>query len=560
MKYQSSNTKKVYELDPQKKRSVCPECSHNRRKQNDVCVNWDLTAHRGYCHHCQATFFLYESKPEKIYSVPEWKNKTKLSNVALKWFNGRGISQNTLNDLKVYSDQEYMPQHEKEIEVICFPYFKDEKLINIKYRGANKSFKLVQNAELCFWNIDAMAEDVIIVEGEIDLLSFYEAGFKSVISVPNGAGNIEYLDGVISIFDKLTQIYLAVDNDKKGVELRDELARRFGFEKCLIVDFKECKDANEYLTKYSAYDLAIAVGDAKSYPVKGIIKVNDIFADIKTLFETGTQPGLNIQMPDVDNVITWEAGRLVTVTGIPGHGKSEFVDYLVSRLNFIYGWRAAYFTPENYPLKYHYAKIYEKYVGKKFSRERCNEDEFNIAYEHIRDNYFYIMDEEDNSVEMVIESAKSLVKNRGIKILVIDPYNKLEHLQQRGESETQYISRFLDAITSFAKFNNVMVILVAHPKKMQKGQNGFYEIPNLYDISGSAHFYNKTDYGITIYRNYNDNGTGYQNTVAVHVQKVKFKHLGESGVIDLNYNYTNGRFESLNKSINDWDNNNWLIR
>ena len=560
MKYQSSNTKKVYEIDPKKKRSTCPECSRNRRKKDDVCVNWDLTAKRGYCHHCETSFFVYESKPEIEYKVPVWKNITDLTDRAVKWFNGRGISQNTLKQLKVYSDKEFMPQHDKEVEVICFPYFKDEKHINVKYRGANKAFKLVNGAELCFWNVDAITDEVIIVEGEIDLLSFIECGLYPVISVPNGAGNTQYLDYAMSRFEGVGKIYLATDNDKKGVELRDELARRFGFERCLIVDFKDCKDANEYLIKYGAYELALTIGNAKTYPVKGIVKVNDIFADIKTLFETGTQPGLNIQMKDVDDVVTWEAGRLVTVTGIPGHGKSEFVDFLITRLNFIYGWRIALFTPENYPLKYHYAKIYEKYVGKKFSKEKCNDDEFNIAYEHIRDNFFYIMDEEDNSVEMVIESAKALVKNRGVKCLVIDPYNKLEHSQTRGESETQYISRFLDKITSFAKFYNVMVILVAHPKKMQKQQNGFYEIPNLYDISGSAHFYNKTDYGITVYRNYNDDGTGYTNTVAIHVQKVKFKHLGESGVIDMNYNYTNGRFESKNNTIDGWDNSNWLIR
>ncbi len=560
MNYQSSNTKRVYDVTPQKKRETCPECSVNRRKSKDVCLHWDLENNRGYCHHCNTSFFVYESKPEIIYVVPKWENKTDLTDKAVKYFNGRGISQKVLKEMKVYSDTEYMPQFENEVEVICFPYFKDSKLVNTKFRGAKKSFKLVKGAELCFWNIDNISTECIIVEGEIDLLSFLETTLSAVISVPNGANKVDYIDSSIDKFDKVKKIFLAVDNDKKGVELRDELARRLGYEKCLIVDFKDCKDANEYLIKYGALELEECIADAKYYPIKGIVKVDNIFADIAHLFENGVQPGNNIKLTELDNLITWELGRLAIVTGIPGHGKSEFVDFLIARLNLIYGWKTAYFTPENYPLKYHYSKLYEKFIGKSFSSQFSDMDEFNIAYEHIRDNFFYIMDEEDNSVELVIDSAKSLVKTKGINVLVIDPYNKLEHSPNRNENETQYISRFLDKLSTFAKFNNVLVFLVAHPKKMNKGSTGMYEVPNLYDVSGSAHFYNKTDYGVTIYRNYNESGVGYQNAVDIHVQKVKFKHLGGAGMCSLNYNYINGRFESNTKEERDWNNSNWLIR
>jgi twinkle protein len=86
-----------------------------------------------------------------------------------------------------------------------------------------------------------------------------------------------------------------------------------------------------------------------------------------------------------------------------------------------------------------------------------------------------------------------------------------------------------------------------------------YEVPNLYDISGSAHFFNKTDYGLCIYRLLKDDKTGFSNTVQIHVQKVKFKHLGECGMVELNYNYVNGRYENINNTVDDWDNSNWLI-
>jgi twinkle protein len=559
MKYQSTNTNRIYEFDiPEKgKRSICPECSSNRRKSKELIVSWEKEAGRGYCHHCQTTFFEYVSKEKQVYTVPEWKNSTQLTDKAVKYFESRTISQKTLNEMKVYSDKEFMPQFSKEVDVICFPYFLSEKLVNIKYRGPEKSFKLYQGAELIFWNIDSLTDECIIVEGEIDLLSFVEIGIKNVISVPNGANNrLEYLDEYFDRFAKLNKIYLAVDQDKKGIELRDELARRLGNQKCFIVSFKECKDANEYLTKYGGYELSEAIKNAIPYPVKGIIKVNDIYGDIRSLFENGIQKGLAIKS-SMDTLITWESRRLAIITGIPGHGKSEFVDFLISKLNILYGWKVALFTPENYPLKFHYAKLFEKFTGRGFSKFKSSDQEFEIAYEYIRDNFFYIMDEEDYSIEMILEGAKNLIQSKGIKVLVIDPYNKLEYQAGRSETETQYIGRFLDTLQMFARFNDCLVILVAHPKKMQKTANKF-DVPTLYDISGSAHFFNKADYGLCIYRIKGDDSK-YENQVEIHIQKVKFKHLGECGAVNLKYNYNNGRFEDENKTIDFWDNSNWLI-
>lgn len=213
----------------------------------------------------------------------------------------------------------------------------------------------------------------------------------------------------------------------------------------------------------------------------------------------------------------------------------------------LYGWKAAYFTPENYPLKYHYAKIHEKFSGFKFRKETDKTD-FQTIYEHIKDNFFYILNEKDLTIESIMKSARSYVKQKGIKILVIDPYNKLDHQLKQGENETQYVSRFLDVLTNFARFNNVLVFLIAHPTKMQNN-----EVPTLYNISGSANFYNKTDYGFTVHRQRDDNGS-MNNSVQVHWQKIKFKHLGTQGVSELDYNFNNGRFDPSGY----FDNTDWL--
>jgi len=252
------------------------------------------------------------------------------------------------------------------------------------------------------------------------------------------------------------------------------------------------------------------------------------------LYENGLQPGLKIGLPEFDKHLTLEAGRLYTWTGIPGCGKSEFVDFVIERLNIIHGWKAVYFSPENHPLQLHASKIIEKLTGYKFSKKHMPTDVYYSACEYIKDNFYFINPENDFSLETILEKVRISIFKYGVKNVIIDPYNKIEH--QFTGSETQYISKFLDKLTNFAKRNNVAIHLVAHPTKMKKDANGRFEIPNLYDISGSANFYNKTDFGITIYR------VPDSFISQVYVQKVKFKHLGEPGRVDFQWNPENGRY------------------
>jgi len=431
------------------------------------------------------------------------------------------------------------------------PYFFQDKLVNIKYRKLPKDFRLHTGAELIFYNQDALLnnEDIIIVEGEMDALAFIECGIDNVISVPNGAGSkLEYLDTYHGLFDKIKRVFLATDQDTKGVELRDELARRLGVDRCMLVNFKDCKDANEYLIEYGGPALQDAIKEAIPIPTKGIVTVDHLYNDIRDLFDNGVDPGFRLDEP-FDEFIRWETGRLAIVTGVPSSGKSEFVDYIITKMNLKLKWKAAFFTPENYPLKYHYAKLYEKIIGKRFRASSSTEMEFDMAFDYIRENFFYIMNEENFTVDYIIDHAKMLVRTRGVKVVVIDPYNKLDH--QYKDSETQYISRFLDKLINFAKFNDVLVFLVAHPRKMEKDGENKTRVPSLYDISGSANFYNKTDYGIIVHRD-TDHNNAMVDKVRVYWSKIKFKHLGRQGMTSLNYDKDSGRFYTSVPDTGNW--------
>ena len=140
----------------------------------------------GTCMNCDEVFQLHtferKGAADKVYIKPEWKNNVMLSDNAVKWFESRGISQRTLIKMKITEGSEWMPQTSKEENTIQFNYFINNELINIKYRDGRKNFKLVKGAEKVFYNIDSTVghDYVVIVEGEMDALSFVEAKVDSV--------------------------------------------------------------------------------------------------------------------------------------------------------------------------------------------------------------------------------------------------------------------------------------------------------------------------------------------------------------------------------------------
>lgn len=539
-------------------KTYCPECHSKRSDKRDKSLSCNLDTGAYMCHYCNWNGNITFASGKK-YTKPVWKNSTLLSDDIVKWFEGRGINQSTLLTLRVTEGEEFMPQKEKNCKTIQFNYFLNDVLTNVKYRTLDKCFKLVSNAELVPYNIDSVygQKSCIIAEGEIDCLSFVQCGFKSVISVPNGAtSNLSYLDRFIeSHFEDKEEIYIAVDTDKKGIELRLELIRRLGAERCKVVHYEQgCKDINELLCRPGCGIEAVqrAVNSAEYVKIDGIFEVADISEGLDSLYQNGLSKGAIIGHSAFDDLISWVTGRICVVTGIPSHGKSEFLDEIIYRLNLKHKWRVAYFSPENHPLEWHISKVISKLTGKQFNKDQLSPKEYDEVLDYMNENYFYIAPNDSSDIEMILNKAEVLVKRKGIRILVIDPFNKLEHNIPKGVSETQYVSIFLDKIIAFSKKHDLLCFLVAHPVKM-KMEGGKYEVPNLYSINGSSHFYNKTDYGICVYRNFDT------DLVEVHTLKVKFKHLGKIGMANFRYNLTNGRYvTATSDSIVEWDNDNHL--
>lgn len=533
---------------------LCPKCSADRKKSTDKCLNVNLDKRVWRCNHCDFKGGLPPAKEKVIYAKPTWTNNTSLSDNAVKWFRDqRGISQQTLIDMKITEGLEFMPQTGKPENTIQFNYFKDGELVNVKYRTGAKQFKMFSGAEMVFYNIDCVknSDRIYIVEGEMDALSLIESGIKNVISVPNGANlnsnNMQYVDNCVDYFDNIKEIYLATDSDIAGRNLQDALSVRFGKEKCYKIDFDDCKDANEYLLKHGKIKLMDCLNQGVPFPIEGVFTIADISDEIDDMYENGLEKGKGTGIPGIDRCGTFVKGYLTTITGIPSHGKSEFLDYLLIRLNLLHGWKGAFFSPENRPLKLHFSKMAEKLVGKAWDGQyRMSPSEKDSAKTFLNERIWFIKPNKDFGLDGILDTVKSLIKRHGIDYFVIDAWNKLEHKYE--SNETKYIGESLDKIVNFCDANHVHAFLVAHPKKIAKDKTTqLFEIPTLYDIAGSANFFNKTDMGICVYRDFEKKETN------VYFQKVKFRHWGAGEFVTLKFDLTNGRYyEEGNIDATNW--------
>ena len=543
--------------------TLCPVCSHTRKKKTDKCLGINVSEGKARCNHCEAISFKEGGEKNHImekkeYILPKPTNITALDDNVVKWFKDRGISQKTLIEDKITNQKEWMPQTGKETNVIVFPYYVNGILANLKYRDGDKNFKLHKGSKLIFQGLDSVKNEksCFIVEGEMDRLSLLECGITNVLSVPNGTSlspdekklietkgkfndanllNLEFLDNSIEYLEHIEEFILFVDNDPAGRKLQRELIRRLSPEKCKTVDSKECKDANDYLVKYNTIELEGICKGAKNVPLDGVFTVDDEWNYIKDIYENGYKKGKGIGSQKFDAHRKFRLGELDLITGVPNHGKTTYISWEMALTHLHFGWKWGIYSPENYPAGEIYITLIETISGKSLDSDtnKISLEELEHTKERIADNFFVIdWDEEDAAVtvDMVLAKTKELIKRKGINGMLIDPWNDLYHKKEAGENVADYLQRTLSKIRRFKRKYNMKFVINAHPtadaqrKKEKHTEQG--ERPYVcwfFDVDGGAMWGNRVDNALTIYRN-TPHETAFKTT-EVHIQKVKFQKL-----------------------------------
>lgn len=544
---------------------LCPKCSHTRKKSKDPCLSVNGDTGMWHCHNCGWSGKLSDSdqvmKPShKVYRRPEPVAPEALAIIDPKvvdWFAGRGIRVETLRRLKIYSTWHYLPGTGQETLCMAFPYYRGGELINVKYRDARKNMAQEKDPEPCLWNIDGCkgADTIYITEGEIDALTLIECGFPTAVSVDKGAPNpkdgdatkkLECATNCIDILNNADTVVLVTDKDEPGLRLEKELLAILGPAKCKLVTYPDgCKDINEVFMRCGSGAVTKSILTAAPAPVPGLRRMREFKPDIEEFYRKGKPRGLTTGFAELDRAFTLQLGSVNIFTGIPQSGKTEFVHQLVMKAIEIHGWKAAVFSPEMLPVESLFVNFAEKLVGKPFfgkAEDRMTFAELQAALDRLDDCIKVILPDADQTptLDDLLAAAQVSVVRDGVRILVIDPYNEIEHTRTQWMTETEYISYFMARLRKFARQNKLIVFLVAHPTKLKKDERTKkYPVASLYDIAGSANFANKTDNGLSLWREQ----SGTSDLVQVHILKIKNKFIGRANTsVEFRWERSTGRF------------------
>ena len=492
-----------------------------------------------------------------------------LGPAGVKFFTARGISQPVVEHFGIFTGRKQGDRVVPALDgdIICFPSYEHGYSVAEKYRPVGeKRYWQRKGGKRVFWNSDAIddairtGQPLIITEGEIDALTAAECGMECVVSVPDGApaqlsgwdkepnsergGKFAFLWRERERLREVKQFILAVDDDEPGQYLAEELVRRLSAYRCAHVEYVPgCKDLNELLLAEGQAAVVRSLSERKPYPTHGLYRLSD-YPDVPPLqtFSTGWEP--------LDHNLRLYLGEIMVVTGVPGHGKSSWVLNLCCNLAEARGWRTALYSPEM-PVAPHLRqklRLLHSRSAEPTAAERSKADDW------IEDHFLFldsdpsrrVENDEDKTLDWIIDKAEEAVNRMGIRMLVIDPWNEVEHARRRDELMHEYIGRAIRMLRKFAQDKQVIVVIVAHPTK-DVGKDGMRS-PGLYDIDGSAHWANKPDHGVTVFR---PEDSPVTSRTQIIVTKARFADAGTTGEVSLVYNRYVERFYELDAAARE---------
>ena len=354
----------------------CPSCDGQRTDKKDRSLQVNHNDGFGKCHYCDALTFRDENTNviEKEYTEIDSKDILMVKDDVkmISYMSSRLIKESTLNRLYVTFENYYQPAKNCKVGNIVFNYYEGSKLVNKKYRSADKKFTQTTGGKPIFYNINSVIgqKEVFIVEGEFDVLAMVEAGYKNTISVPNGANdNDEYWKNSERYLKDIKKFIIAVDNDEKGNELKNKIAQRLGRYRCAFIEWSG-KDANDDLISGCIKE---SVNNIQRFPVSGTFTVDELYKGVLDLYDNGLPETIypkHNSFGTLKQSFSVMRGQLTVITGIPSGGKSNFNDWYVLNLIKDYNMKGSWFSPEHSPMELYQTNLIEKVIGRNFWKDK----------------------------------------------------------------------------------------------------------------------------------------------------------------------------------------------
>jgi len=561
------------------KKTTCPQCSHNRKNKRDQCLSVTLEPDGGAvwkCHHCEwsgavagesfkrdvaRTQELNRANIQKVFKKPEPPKEQNVSEGVLKWFEKRKITERTVLAYGCFRAEKSFGQAPE--PCIAFPYFEDGALVNIKYRTQDKRFRQEGGTKRTLFGIDKVKshwegtgeKTVVFVEGEMDVLALWESGINYATTLPDGAPKQAKFDPNDKRFealqncewlDEAEKVIVATDGDEAGQALALELIHRFGKDRCWTVKWPTmhdviCKDANETLIAHGPEVVGECIDQATPHPIDGLYTVADYKSEVLNIYHGNIQKPVSTGFANLDEIYKVMPSTFCLVTGIPNHGKSNFIDQLAVNLMVKHAWKFAIFSPEHSSAN-HIRRFAEKVIKKPFDvgpNPRMSEDDVKDAMDFL-DNRIHFIETNDSvpTIDWLLSKARAACLRHGVKGIIIDPYNEIDASRDGNKREDEHIRDLISQCKSFCRKHDIVMWMVAHPAKMQRQGDGSYPPPSLYDVSGSAHWNNMCDVGIVVHRDFENNET------RVITRKIREQGLyGSIGEVFFRYNLMTHSYE-----------------
>lgn len=449
----------------------------------------------------------------------------------------RGISAEIASNLgwRVSDDWLEMPVIKNGVEV----GYKRRKF------GEDKAFTQKKGTPQIFYNFDAIAAagdgELIITEGELDCAIALQCGFNA-ISVPNGAPSATLLAdhtekgskyAYLADLPKTAKVILAFDDDEAGHNLLHDVSIRIGKGRCKWIKYpKGCKDLNDAFIKYGRKGVEESIRRAQWMHVSGLSRMEE-------LPPPAFVEAIPCPVEGMGDFYKLRLGDFTVVTGIPGMGKTTFANEIACSMALQHDWNVCVASFEQNPRADFEPWLISHFSGK--PERMVNNLERERALAWINDKFRFITPDDENEIDLVwlLERIEAAALRHDCKLVIVDPWNELEHNQGREMTQTEYTGMAIRTMKRLAARLQIHLMIITHPAKMLRNKDGQYPVPSLYDIADSAHWRNKADMGLIVHRD-------DDKTSRIIVAKCRYwGKIGKTGEVKVRFDDYRNKFVSL---------------